>query len=210
MKFALFLLSALLFVPNGLKAEMVEPSYEDLHFDVFRDGSEFGSHRIQFEKRGDGKTAVSIDIDLAAGILGFDLYNYEHHNEELWDGNKLVRLNSTTNNDGEDLYVDASKQGDKLEIDASKNDGHAELGIFSTSYWNYNIVKQSKLLNSQNGEVIDIEFLPLEDEKPGHSCYRSKGKLKLDICYEEESKKWASLAFEIKGHNITYKPSQKD
>ncbi len=140
----------------GICAVVAPASANDgrsLVFDAYRSGTKIGTHTLHFLQSGDRLT-VDISIDFK-GKAFFIPFSYSHRNREVWQGNKLLSLDSRTVSNGKTNTLVARADGSMLKLLV---DGKAELAtqLYSTSYWNPETVKQPRLLNSQKGEIIDI------------------------------------------------------
>ncbi len=124
-----------------------------LSFDAYRSGSKIGTHVMRFSQAG-GLLTIDITITLK-GKAFFIPFSYAHKNREVWQGNKLISLDSQTTSNGKTNTLSARADGNFLKL---MIDGVPALvpQMFSTSYWNAETVRQKKLLNSQMGDVIEI------------------------------------------------------
>jgi Family of unknown function (DUF6134) len=125
-----------------------------LAFDIYRSGSKIGTHTIRFKQVGDKLTA-DIDISLKGKVF-FISFSYLHRNQEIWQGDTLISLNSRTVQNGKTSILSATRRDDGMM--ALKIDGIDSIGpaMMSTSYWNPQTPKQAALLNSQKGEAIPL------------------------------------------------------
>ena len=78
----------------------------DIHFNVYRNGSKIGYHKIEFEKESI-HVRPNIEIKFEVTFLGFTVYDYFHQNNESWLDNKLIQLNTKTDKNGEELFCNA-------------------------------------------------------------------------------------------------------
>jgi Family of unknown function (DUF6134) len=143
-------IAAVLFVSPCLAAS----DGRTLAFDIYRSGSKIGTHTIRFKQIGDKLTA-DIDISLKGKVL-FISFSYVHRNQEVWQGDTLIALNSRTVQNGKTSTLSATRREDgtmALKIDGADSVGPA---MMSTSYWNPQTPKQAALLNSQKGDAIPI------------------------------------------------------
>ena len=60
-----------------------QESIEDISFNVYRNDSKIGYHKLNFEKEED-RIIASIEIKFDVKFLGFTLYDYFHKNKEVW------------------------------------------------------------------------------------------------------------------------------
>ena len=76
----------------------------------------------------------------------------------------------------------------------------------SFAYWNPAFLEQGQLLNTQNGEFLDVEISPpvaeqlsVRGEQQASYRYRLEaGELRLDLWYSENNE-WLALESEVQG-----------
>jgi hypothetical protein len=124
-----------------------------LVFDAYRAGKKIGTHSLHFTQSGD-KMVVDIAIEFKGKAVIFP-FAYSHRNREIWQGDKLLSLDSNTISNGKKNTLVAKADGSQLKLLVDGKPSSVEQ-MFSTSYWNVNTMKQTRLLNSQQGTVIDI------------------------------------------------------
>jgi hypothetical protein len=188
------------------------PVAESYDFQVLRNGNPIGYHRVTV--RSDGtRSEVDIDIQLhvkAAGIL--TLYRYLHRSHETWVGDRLVGLHSTTDNDGDQEYVNAEAVDGVLRVDGSRFKGTLPAETMPSSYWRADFVRRSPLMNTQDGRRMQIELRPeryelasaARGELPAQR-YHLTGDYDLTLWYGPDGR-WVKLAFPAKdGSRIEYR-----
>lgn len=173
---------------------------QDLGFTVYRNGSEIGRHQLSFSRRGELlQVDVEIQFDVTFGFI--PLYRYRHRNRELWQGERLVELESTTEDDGTEHWVRAEARGDRLVVASSE--GRLELpgDTTSTSYWNETSLQHGRWLDTQRGILVrsQVEAHPSESVRVGSSTvmaqrYRLAGDIDCQLWYHEG--RWVKLRFE--------------
>jgi hypothetical protein len=181
-----------------------------LAFKVLMDGTEIGRHVVEFDRKQD-RLVVDIKINFIIKILNIPIYRYNHHNHEVWspDG-KLLALNSLTNDDGVIESAKIERQGDLLMINGTRNK-EAVPGLWLTSsYWRSDIINQTHLIDSRNGQIFKINVRPvgqfdvaLPDRVVKATRYDVTGDLELSVWYDE-SGEWVKLAFDHRGRHIDY------
>src|SRR3546814_20407770 len=62
-----------------------------LVFDVLRDGSKIGEHRVLFERE-DGTLKVSVETDMSVTFAFLTVFSYEHRRIERWRDGELESL----------------------------------------------------------------------------------------------------------------------
>ena len=196
-------------VPSGALAGSV-PENGQIAFKVLMDGNDIGRHTLRFEPRGE-TLGVEVKIDFLVTFLNIPVYRYNHLNRETWtkDG-QLLALESQTNDDGIIESARVEKRGDKLVIDGSQNKMDAPAAWLSSSYWNPKLLKQSKLIDSRNGQIFNIdvepkgeEMISVEGRMVTAARYDLVGDLQLSLWYDRKNE-WVKLAFNHMGRHFDY------
>ncbi|MEK9969410.1 MAG: DUF6134 family protein [Ferrovibrio sp.] len=187
------------------------PVAETYEFQVLRNGTPIGHHRVTV--RGDGtRSDVDIDIQLHVKVAGFlTLYRYLHQSHETWIGDRLVSLHSTTDNDGDQEYLNAEAMDGVLRVDGSGFRGVLPADTMPSSYWRSDFVRRGTLMNTQNGRRMEMEIRPeryelasaANGELPARR-YHLTGDYDLTLWYSADGR-WVKLAFPAKdGSQIEY------
>jgi hypothetical protein len=173
------------------KTNKIGTPRDALAFKVLRDGSEFGSHVIRFSRDGD-RLVVDVDISLRVDFAFVTLFSYEHRNRENWRDDRLVSIETWTDNDGKPFAVSGAATTGGFEV-SSKTQGvfSVPLEIMPSSYWNIATVRDNNLLDTQAGRLLDIEVAELgteivatDDAGPVPSRrFRISGDLDLELWY---------------------------
>lgn len=192
-------------LPRALAAV---PKGERLDFAALRDGAPLGSHRLRFRREGDLlHVEIAIDFEVSFAFLTF--YRYRHRNHEVWRGDRLVRLESTTDDDGERFEVRARAEGGRLLVEGGG--GRLELppDTLSTSYWHQRTVEQGEWLNTQTGELArstvtahGAERIMAGGREVEAERYTLAGDINSDLWYHDGL--WAKLRFLARGSTIEY------
>lgn len=199
---------------SSLGAEAAAPDFSPspaLSFRVERGGDPIGTHRISFSQQGD-ELHVAIDIDLAVSFGPITVFRYTHRNRETWRDGKLVALETETNDDGTRYSVSAKATNEGLEVTSSANGTFtAPADIIPTSYWNPATTRQSALLDTQKGRILDVEIEKTgtrEARVNGRTVpvteYRMTGDLKLSLWYSPEME-WLNVIFIARGEEVDYR-----
>lgn len=147
------LLLSILLVP----APASSSTGQEWRFDVSLDGSPIGWQTFRLSRDGD-LSRISIEASFDVKLLFFTAYSYRHRNEEVWDGDCLRSLTSTTDDNGELFEVRAKSAGDAVLVETKKARETLPACIRSFAYWNPSALEAGRLLNSQTGEYLDISL----------------------------------------------------
>lgn len=180
-------------------------SYE---FAVLLDGSPIGYHHFDLLLRDNGlevRSEASFDVR----ILFINAFRYRHTNRELWDGECLRVIESSTRQNGKEFAVSGERVSEGLEIAANGKSDRLEGCVMSFAYWNPRFLEQSRLLDPQTGEYLSVEVQPLGREEltvKGEAVVASAFQItarNLDITvFYSEDDTWLGLESVAKGGRI--------
>ena len=169
-----------------LTAGVAAANHTRIDFEVRLDGRPVGTHRFEISRRADGGEQVRSVASFDVKFLGFVAYRYRHQATESWVQGCLIRLQSTTDDNGRKAQVDKALAG-----------GCAS----SYAYWNLaRIQQQPQLLNPQTGELdaarIDRQadaMLSMHGVAVPAEVYRLRNdKLVIDLWYSKQGE-WLQL-----------------
>lgn len=133
------------------------------NFDVILDGKPIGYHRFTLTGEAAGRE-MKIEARFEVKLLWLTAYHYTHDASERWRGNCLESLAARTDDDGEMLTVETSRDGERLAVRSAKSRAALDGCVMTFAYWNPEILRQSRLLNSQTGEYEAVRIAALGDE----------------------------------------------
>lgn len=182
-------------------------------FRVFLDDREIGTHTVKMKPYQDLKQ-VSVNAEFKVKFLFITAFSYQHQTEEVWKGSCLTDIQSTTNNNGDNLFV--RKQPSEANFKIVTHEGEQELQgcVRSFAYWDPDLLKADKLLNTQTGEYETVEVIELgqnnidiDGEQVSAFQYRlSMEDKSVDLWYSQD-KQWLALKSETEdGYQISYYP----
>lgn len=135
-------------------------------FDVLLDDEPIGQHRFELSRGADGHERVSSAANFDVRFLGIRLYRYRHEATEQWRNGCLVRLESSTSDNGREVQVSGAQGPDGFLV--QRNAGMQPQGecVSSYAYWDpARLLKQRALLNPQTGEYEAVRFEYLGEER---------------------------------------------
>ncbi|TFH44464.1 MAG: hypothetical protein E4H01_11085 [Lysobacterales bacterium] len=200
----LFAASARLAVATELQPAKPEPvfvsdDHREWRFRVYLDDKEIGYHHFFLADQGGTQTVHSI-ADFEYKLLFVKLYEYQHQNSESWQGDCLQSIESNTDANGQSFAALGRMQSGNFVVRG--NDGATILPscVMTFAYWNPRFLEQRQLLNSQNGEYLNIETSPpvreeleVRGELQTALRYRlAAGKLNLELWYSQDQQ-WLGL-----------------
>ena len=149
-------LTSLLFVASTAASSPAAPAAGgEWNFRVLLDGKEVGWHR--YVVRGDGaSTEVESRAPFHVRLLLLNAYSYRHTARERWRGACLDELKARTETNGRVEEVAAVAHDDAVVVDGPSGDARLPGCVMSFAYWDPRILRATRLLNSQTGELLPV------------------------------------------------------
>lgn len=193
------IISALTCLLMGIPPSARAGTTQSWHFNVYLDDSQIGQHTFNITDDNNIKY-VTVNADFKVKVLFFNAYQYIHKNQEVWRGQCLKSIYSTTDDNGEHEFVKGKLRDGTLELDTSNGKKEMNGCIKTFAYWDPKILDSHYLLNSQTGELmpVDIENLGIQEiNVKGNNIlsyrYRIKTKkFSIDLWYSQ-SREWLAL-----------------
>ncbi|NJN39855.1 MAG: hypothetical protein HC807_01915 [Gammaproteobacteria bacterium] len=168
------------------------------------DGREIGQH--QYTLRTEGKEhELRSDANFDVRILFVSAYRYDHSAVERWKDGCLQSLDARTVTNGEREAVSAAARGDRLVVEGPSGRGEHAGCVKSFAYWDPQILRARRLLNSQTGELLPVTVTPqgaetveVRGERLAADRHRITGpSLRIDVWYANGQ--WVGLEAATEG-----------
>ncbi len=129
-------------------------------FNVLLDGKPVGEHLFTVTPQ-DGLIQVQSEASMEVNFLFFNAYSYQHRASELWQAGCLFSIDAATNNNSKQIEVKGRLDAGAFLVSASSTSttGNTAMPacVKSFAYWDRSFLESNKLLNSQTGELVDIQ-----------------------------------------------------
>lgn len=185
----------------GLKGVVSAGTVEDKvwRFQVYVNDKAVGLHEFRLQQQG-GQQLLNSSAEFEYTLLFVPVYRYQHQNEETWQDGCLSRIESSTDANGKDFAVFGEAGDEGFTIAGSKGEAVLPGCVRTFAYWNPEFMQASQLLNTQDGEYLDVVVSePVEEsiEVLGQAVMAQRyqltaKKLKLDLWYSKDGE-WLSL-----------------
>ena len=173
-------------------------------FTVYLDGDEIGFHNFSIIQNEEYQKIYS-SARFNVKFLFINAYSYKHDNEELWQGQCLNSINAVTDDNGDLYNVSGEAYNGAFIVNTAENNSNKKQNkylpcIKTFAYWDPEFLKETTLLNSQTGEMmeVDSEFIGTDTlrhngEEVVARHYRLHGKdLQIDLWYSVDDH-WLAL-----------------
>lgn len=203
---------ALLAPAIALTSPTVEAANERLQFRVYLDDKPIGQHSFRIDAIGDTQrvaSRASFDVD----FLFINAYRYRHESRETWRDGCLDEIRATTDDNGKEMRVTGEASGRRFRIEGP--DGRTQAGgcLMTFAYWNPDFLSQSRLLNPQTGELVNVRVrrlgsdpVPVDGRKVAATRYElTADDLAIELWYNDDLG-WVGLASDTgKGARLIYR-----
>jgi hypothetical protein len=187
----LIVLAALAFCENAAPAADVETR----EFTVSVDGRRAGDAQMTIHRADDGTLSMHCDTEIKVKAGPFRVYSYKYRGRETWKDGRLVRFQSTCNDDGKHFDVQAEAREDGLHVWVNSEEHITSVDVWLTSYWQepdrkrYDAVVP--LLDADCGRDLDarVHFVGTEQQIVEGRAQEVKhfllsGKVQVDVWYD--------------------------
>lgn len=175
-----------------------------LSFAAVRNGQTIGHHGLTFRRDG-AQLTVSTSIELAVKFMGFTAYRYTHRAQEVWSGDVFQSLAAETDDNGKKFSVRIGRGAAHLDVErkvrAETLRASLPLQLLPSSHWNVRQVRQSALVNTQDGtearirvSILGRETIATATARIDATRYRYEGDIKMDQWFDD-SGRWVKMSF---------------
>ncbi len=196
---AVFVLLTCLGLFLGHAAPAITATQEIYDFKVLLDDEEIGTQRFTVSAEGD-RTQIRVDASFDVKFWLFTAYSYRHTNVEVWEGACLHEMRAQTNDNGDEFFVRGQYKDGRLKLETHDGKRTVEGCVKTYAYWNPDWFRDSRLLNSQTGELQPVEITTVGEEtirvrgtpiRTEHQRIKSE-KFTIDLWYTETGE-WVAL-----------------
>ena len=180
-----------------------------LVFDVFRDGSRFGTHTVAFSQSGDTLT-VDSDVELKVALGPLTLFHYVHDVTERYSAGRLVSVAARTRKDGKWKQLTASAAEGGLNVVGAGFRGLLAGVVIPSTHWNIAEMTQPAMFSTETGAMLPMAVtdMGLERVRAGAGTVEARKYLvdsEIDAAFwYDASGRWVKCAFEAQGSKIDY------
>ncbi len=183
-----------------------------LKYGLFFNNKLIGNHIFNFKEEGN-LFYVNSKGNFKVDKLGVVLMDYKTESEEVYKSGQLIKYNSKTfQNDKEKFAKVILKEKNKLYVEGSSYKGETESTSMIGSWWNHEIVKNSKQISPISGRIIKqkVKFLGKESISVNNKNYNAlhfhflsddnkpanKKKLNMHVWYDSETLLWIKASYD--------------
>jgi len=185
---------------------------ETLRFAIMRNGSQIGSHTININ-RTSTETSVNIATEVEVKVLFVTAYHFKETLSERWANDRLVALNSTTDNNGTRHKLSAVQKPSAIDVEVDGKITTVDRNVVPSSFWNPQFLQHVSVLDTQDGLVSPMSVndrgpdqLTIDGKLIKAHHYAIKSRYPQDVWYDEHQNLVQVQLTGTDGSIITYKP----
>ncbi|TQV75852.1 DUF6134 family protein [Denitrobaculum tricleocarpae] len=165
----------------------------DFGFSVLREGDAIGNHSIDFTRRGED-LVVDVSIDLEVKFAFITVYRYTHRNQEIWRDGQLYSIKTKTDDDGTEHWVKGRASAEGFVVESDSGNAVLPSDVIPSSYWHPDTPKAETLLNTQTGELAQINvaaaasksYVPMPWGQEAARSFEISGDVDLNLWYDDK------------------------
>ena len=147
----IILFAALLSMASPMVLASSDSAQQSWNFRVLLDDKPIGYHRVDISTEANAIT-VHTRANFAVSFLFIPVYSYDHETRESWKNGCVVGITSTTDDNGDDYFINSSQQDNRLSLVTQDGDRTLDGCVRTFAYWDIELLKNNYLLNTQTGE----------------------------------------------------------
>lgn len=167
-------------------------------FAIFIDGKRAGDYQLVIIKQDDGSVVIGADANARVSFL-IKTYTYKYHGTEVWKDGRLVRLDSTSNDDGKAFRVAVEPYGKQLHVTVNGQTHATRFDVWTTTYWhlaNAGFRNQTvPLLDADTGKdlrgvlrFVGNEARTINGQDQACTHWRVNGDVTVDLWYDAQER----------------------
>jgi len=128
-----------------------------LEFEIRRNGSAIGRHRVSFRPHPAGGFEARTDIEVEVALAFLSLYRYRHRVREWWRDGLMRALEVEAEDSHEQRALVGTPVGDAILVRTPEGTRTVPLGAMTDiAFWNPAIVRQRQLLDTWDGHMVRV------------------------------------------------------
>lgn len=195
-----------------LLASAATAEQQTWRFDVALDGKPIGFHTFAISRNGT-QEVLTTEARFDVKFLFITAFRYRHNNTEVWDEGCLESIDASTDSNGDKLRVSGAAAGHGFDLNSDSGSTVLSGCVQTFAYWKPDVLKATKLLNSQTGEYenVSVQFEQFEQLQVGGRDLEARRYLlaaesgNIRLWYASDDDTWLALEAPAKGgRTISY------
>lgn len=178
-------------------------------FTVLMDGSPVGHHRFAFECQGD-RIEIREETEIEVRLAMIPIYAFEHEGRQVWEDGRAVRIDATTNVNGEKIDIRVRPNGEGYIRTVNGRVDKFDDSTAVLAFWNKDTLKHHAFFSAMEDKTLDVSFQLVGQETIAVSGkqletdhYRMVGDEERDLWFDRAGR-IVKLAFRRHGSEVEY------
>jgi hypothetical protein len=178
-------------------------------FTVLKDGAPVGQHRFEFDRAGD-RIEIEEATEIKVSFAMIPLYTFEHRASETWENGRALRIDSTTNDNGEQFDITVRPDGHgyirTVNGRVDKFDGSMRV----LGFWDKETLKHHEFFSTVEDKTLNVSFqrigwetITVAGKELDAEHYRMVGDEDRDLWFDRDGH-LARAEFRRLGSDIAY------
>jgi hypothetical protein len=197
--------AALLAVPSAARAA----DAGEYTFTVLKDGDPVGRHSFAFACQGD-RIEIQEKTEIEVRLAMIPIYSFEHEARQLWENGQVVRIDATTNDNGEKLDITVRPNGHGYIRTVNGRVDRFDGSTTVLAFWNKDTLKHHAFFSAVEDKTLDASFqfvgretMTLHGQQLDVEHYRMVGDEERDLWFDSAGRV-VKVAFRRHGAQLEY------
>jgi hypothetical protein len=178
-------------------------------FTILKDGERVGQHRFAYAREG-ARVEIREATEIEVRFFMIPIYRFEHEGKEVWENGRALRIDGTTNDNGEKFAIAVRRNGHGYtrEINGQVDEFDGSKRVLA--FWNKDVVNYDDFFSVIDDKIVKASFEFIGREKiavAGKQLeaehYRIAGDEERDLWFDEAGRV-AKVEFRRLGSKIVY------
>jgi hypothetical protein len=178
-------------------------------FTVLKDGDPVGHHRFAYACEGD-RIEIREKTEIEIRLAMIPIYSFEHEARQLWEDGQVVRIDATTNDNGEKLDITVRPDGHGYVRTVNGRVDQFDESMAVLAFWNKDTLQHHAFFSAVEDKTVDASFqfigqetMTLRGQRLEVEHYRMVGDEERDLWFDSGSRV-VKVAFRRHGSQLEY------
>ena len=178
-------------------------------FTVLRDGDPIGHHRFAFACRGN-RIEIREETEIEVSLAMIPIFSFEHAGRQIWEDGRAVRIDATTNDNGDKVDITVRSNGDGYIRTVNGRVDKFDDSMTVLAFWNKDTLRHNAFFSAVEDKTFAASFTFIGKETVAVAGtqletehYRMIGDEQRDLWFDHADR-IAKVAFRRHGADVVY------
>jgi Family of unknown function (DUF6134) len=133
-------------------------------FTVLKDGAPVGRHRVAFDHEGN-RIEIREETAIEVRFAMIPLYTFAHEGRQVWEDGRAVRIDATTNDNGEKFDITVRTNPDGYIRTVNGRVDRFDRSTAVLAFWNKDTLEHNRFFSAVEDKTLDVSFQFVGQEK---------------------------------------------